>query len=245
MNGRTMSSQATPTASPITRSYYDQTYYNKHEQRLKHGDRFTKVKVTRVFSLLNPRKGEFLLDLGSGVGTIMIALTQAGARTVGLDYSQKSLLIAKGHFKGRLPEAPFNGACSDGRAMGLKSGVFDGVAAIDFTEHLDDELLVSTISEVYRILKKGGRFVVYTPSVTHIFEKLKKRNIILKEDKSHIGLRTMKEYKTMLVKAGFALERSYFRPTDIPIFNALETLFMRLPFIGNLAKRRICICAVK
>lgn len=240
-----MPTQDLNTISPITRSYYDETYYRKHVQRLRHGDRFTKVKIGRVFSLLRPQKGELLLDLGSGVGTVMIALAQAGARTVGLDYSRQSLLIAKGHFQEQHPEAPFNGVCSDGRAMGLKDGMFDGIAAIDFTEHLDDALLVPTISEAYRILKKGGRFVIYTPSVTHIFEKLKKRNFILKEDKSHIGLRTMEEYKSMLIKAGFKIEQSYFRPTDIPLFNALETLCMRLPFISHLAKRRICICAVK
>jgi cyclopropane fatty-acyl-phospholipid synthase-like methyltransferase len=233
------------TVSPITRSYYDETYYRKHVQRLKRGDRFTKVKIGRVFSLLKPHKGELLLDLGSGVGTIIAALAQAGARTVGLDYSLQSLLIAQGHFREQNLQAPFNGVCSDGRAMGLKDSMFDGIAAIDFVEHLDDALLVPTISEVYRILKKGGRFVIYTPSVTHIFEKLKKRNIILKEDKSHIGLRTMEDYTGMLVKAGFTIAQSYFRPTDIPLFNALETLCMRLPIIGNLAKRRICICAVK
>jgi hypothetical protein len=49
----------------------------------------------------------------------------------------------------------------------------------------------------------------------------------------------------MLVKVGFTVEQSYFRPTDIPLFNFLETLCMRLPLIGNLAKRRICIRAVK
>ena len=229
----------------ITRRYYDETYYAKHERRLKHGNRFTKVKIGRVFSLLRPQQGERLLDLGSGVGTIMIALAQAGAVTMGLDYSPKSQLIAKRHFQSEIPGALFKGICSDGRNMGIKDESFNGVAAIDFTEHLDDAFLVRTIAEVYRILKKGGRLAVYTPSVTHIFEKLKKRNIILKEDKSHIGLRTMEQYMVMLRKAGFTIEKSYFRPTDIPLFNIIETLCMRLPLVGDLAKRRICIRAVK
>ena len=232
-------------STTITRRYYDETYYAKHQQRLKHGNRFTKVKVARVFSLLRPRQGERVLDLGSGVGTILIALQKAGVNTIGLDYSQKSLLIAKENYVNETSQTQFKGICSDGRSMGIKDGVFDGVAAIDFTEHLDDDFLVPTITEVYRILKKSGRFVVYTPSVTHIFERLKKRNIILKEDKSHIGLRTMERYTALLLGAGFTIEKAYFRPTDIPLFNFFETLCMHVPVIGQLARRRICICATK
>jgi hypothetical protein len=94
-------------------------------------------------------------------------------------------------------------------------------------------------------LKPGGRFIVYTPSKTHFFELLKKRNIILKEDKSHVGLRTMKEYVNILSRAGFVVKESYFEPTHIPVFNFLERTLMPIPGIGDLFKRRICICAVK
>jgi SAM-dependent methyltransferase len=229
----------------ITKEYYDETYYRLHELRLRENDRFTKVKIQRLVSLLRPLKNEMILDLGSGVGTIMIALTRSGVKTVGMDYSKQSLGLAASYFTLANAKEQFNGVCSDGKNMGIKNESFQGVAAFDFTEHLDDSFLLPVFAEVYRILKKGGRFAIYTPNKSHLFEILKKHNIILKEDKSHIGLRTMKEYTHILSHTGFTVKNSYFEPTHIPVFNILERAMMPIPGIGGLFKRRICICAVK
>jgi SAM-dependent methyltransferase len=229
----------------ITKEYYNETYYRPHLVRLRHDDRFTKVKIKRLLSLLQPQKTERILDLGSGVGTIMIALTRAGVKTVGMDYSLRSLNLAAAYFKRSHAGEKFYGVCSDGKNIGMKNDSFHGVAAFDFTEHLDDSILIPAVAEVYRILKKGGRFAIYTPNKTHLFERLKKRNIVLKEDKSHIGLRTMKEYIAILSNAGFAIRKSFFEPTHIPVYNVLERILMPIPCIGCLARRRICICAVK
>jgi cyclopropane fatty-acyl-phospholipid synthase-like methyltransferase len=229
----------------ITKEYYDETYYRLHAIRLSENDRFTRVKIKRLVSLLRPLKNEMILDLGSGVGTIMIALARSGVKTVGMDYSKQSLGLAASYFALANAKEQFNGVCSDGKNMGIKNESFQGVAAFDFTEHLDDSFLLPVFAEVYRILKRGGRFAIYTPNKSHLFEILKKRNIILKEDKSHIGLRTMKEYTDILSQTGFTVKESYFEPTHIPVFNILEQAMMPIPGIGNLFKRRICICAVK
>lgn len=232
-------------SSQITRAYYDESYYVRHADRLYKNDRFTRVKVKRVFDLLRPRPHEVILDLGSGVGTIMIALSKLQVRPIGLDYSKQSLTLAKGYFNDSNFGSSFWGVCCDSRNIGLKNESLDGIAAVDFTEHLDDAFLAATLSETYRILKKGGRLALYTPSVTHLFERLKKHNIILKEDKSHIGLRTMEEYLALLLKTGFSIENSYFETTHIPFFSLMEMIVMNAPLVGGLAKRRICIRAVK
>jgi len=233
------------TTIEIDRKYYNNSYYEGHLKRLSGKDHFTKVKVSRVKVLLDPQKGDRIIDLGCGVGTMMTLLSDCGATMIGIDYSTDSLSIAKECFQQEVHEGIFRGICSDGRAIGIQNDSIDGIMAVDFTEHLDDGFLIPTIAEVYRILKPNGRFVIYTPSITHIFEQLKKRNIILKEDKSHIGLRTMKQYCDILEQTGFKIEKQYFRPTDIPIFNFFEKICMYIPYFGNLTKRRICIKAVK
>jgi SAM-dependent methyltransferase len=232
-------------ADGISRKYYDETYYAGHVRRLRSNDRFTRVKIQRLFDLLVPEKDELILDLGSGVGTVLIALANVGANAMGFDYSFKSLCIAKANYGGHFSVQSFRALCCDGTNIGIRSNSLDAIAAVDFTEHLDDAMLVPTLAEVYRILKRGGRFVMYTPNRTHLFERIKKRNIILKEDKSHIGLRTMNEYRTLLSQAGFTITKSYFRPTDIPVFNILENIAMQIPIICTLARRRICISAQK
>ncbi len=229
----------------ISRKYYDETYYRGHEERLVANDRFTRVKIERLFSILHPAAGESILDLGSGVGTVMIALANVGAKTFGADYSYKSLVLAKNNFVRHVSGKKFGGTCCDGRCIAIKNDSLDAIAAVDFTEHLEDEILEPTFRECLRILRREGRLAVYTPSVTHIFERLKKRNIILKEDKSHVGLRTMTQYVDLLQKCGFCIDDSWFAPTDIPVFNLIENMLMPLPFIGGLARRRICIRAIK
>jgi cyclopropane fatty-acyl-phospholipid synthase-like methyltransferase len=229
----------------ISRTYYDETYYQKHQDRLSKNDRFTRVKIKRVFDLLQPRDHELVLDLGSGVGTITIALAQSGATPISLDYSAKSLSLAGKHFASRNPAGNFRGICCDSRFFCLKTGCLDAVAAVDFTEHLDDEIIVPTLFEVHRVLKKDGRFVIYTPCRSHLFEILKQHNILLKKDESHIGLRSMEEYRSLLEKAGFHIQSSHFEPTDIPVFNMVEKLLMTLPVAGRLSRRRICIAAVR
>jgi len=232
-------------SSAITREYYDASYYRSHMLRLAQNDRFTRVKVRRVFQLLKPRPSELILDLGSGVGTIMIAISDAGATPVGLDYSFRSLQLAQENYKKSRPDSNFMGVCCDGRFFSLRDGSLDAVAAVDFTEHLNDTTLLATLEEVFRVLKKDGRFVLYTPSKTHVFERLKRHNIILKKDESHIGLRTMEEYRQLLLKCGFVIVKSMFFSTDIPVFNTLESAVMRIPLVGGLARRRIGVCASK
>jgi cyclopropane fatty-acyl-phospholipid synthase-like methyltransferase len=231
--------------SAIDRRYYDRGYYGKHLDRFEKKDRFTRVKVSRVLALLAPKEGERIVDLGCGVGTMMAFCASTGAFLIGMDYSSDSLALARECFGKQATDRVFRGICCDGRMMPVKEGSVDGIMAVDFTEHLDDATLAPTIGEAFRILRKGGRFVIYTPSKTHLFERLKKHNIILKRDNSHIGMRTMKEYCAMLVSAGFTVRKSLFAPTDIPGFNAVERAVMHLPFVAGLARRRICILAVK
>jgi SAM-dependent methyltransferase len=229
----------------IDRAYYNREYYLKHVDRFDKKDHFTMVKVARVRSLLEPDRGELIVDLGSGVGTMAAMLASSGAVTICMDYSPDSLRLARASFSKESPDCVFRGVCCDGRAMAVVDDSIDGIMAVDFTEHLDDTMLMPTIREAFRILKRGGRFVIYTPSRTHFFERLKKHNIVLKEDKSHIGLRTMKEYVDILGQSGFSVAKSFFEPTHIPVLNWVERAVIHMPFVGSLARRRICICAVK
>lgn len=225
------------------RNYYDRHYYRGHIDSIACGDRFTRVKLGRIDSLLGAAAGLRVLDLGCGIGTVMLHLAGRGAWTVGLDFSETSLRIASTVFARK--QTAFRGVCCDGRALALASASVDAVTAVDFTEHIDDSFLAATVREVFRVLKPGGRFVVYTPNCRHLFERLKARNILLRRDPSHIGMRPMKAYCEALRSAGFVLDTTCYETTHLPVYSLVEKIFLPLPVVGTLARRRICIRAVK
>jgi ubiquinone/menaquinone biosynthesis C-methylase UbiE len=110
---------------------------------------------------LDPRPGETVLELGFGPGWSLrtIAARTRGARVYGVDHSARMLEQAT-----RMNEV----AVSRGR-MELVQGPFNPLPWID--EMFDKVLLVNVayffdshgrdISEAYRVLRSGGRLVVY------------------------------------------------------------------------------------
>ncbi len=230
---------------PVDRKYYTRSYYIGLNKLLGMRNRFTRVKVDRVAAMLRPQAGEMILDIGCAVGTMAIRMSGSGASIINLDFSEDSMRVAKENFGELAPGKAFRGVCTDCLQMGIKNESIDAVMAVDFTEHVYDDCVQPVFTEIHRVLKRGRRFVIYTPNVKHLFERLKKRNIILKENKSHVGLRTMDDYVHLLKKCGFQIEKSFFKPTHIPVYSWIERIFMGSPFVGDLFKRRICILAIK
>jgi SAM-dependent methyltransferase len=113
---------------------------------------------------LDPRPGETVLELGFGPGWGLrtIAARARGARVYGVDQSARMLVQAK-----RMNEV----AISRGRMM-LVRGPFSPLPWID--EMFHKVLLVNVvyffdaagrdISEVHRVLRAGGRLVIYVTS---------------------------------------------------------------------------------
>lgn len=227
------------------RHYYDSKYYQGHLERLRKMDRFTKVRVARVRRFLAPAPNERIVDFGCGVGTMMISLVDTGAQFIGVDYSETSLRMARSLYAEFTGKRDFRGMCSAGEQLPLENGSIDGFMAVDFTEHITEEMLRLTLAETFRALRPGGRLLIYTPNPEHLFERLKARNFLLKQDPSHIGLRTMSAYVNAAQHAGFHPVRQEFEPTHIPLYSVAERMLMHLPMVGSLARRRICLLLEK
>ncbi|MBD3421025.1 MAG: methyltransferase domain-containing protein [Chitinivibrionales bacterium] len=208
-------------------------------------NRFTRVKKQRVMKLLRPDSSQCVLDIGCAVGTMMVMLASHVRKIMGFDFIGLTVSYARKQFRAINPDKPFCGFCADTQMLPLKNNAFDGATAVDFTEHIDDTVFELMLSETYRVLKPGAALVIYTPNPTHLFEWMMKHNIILKENTAHIALRPMRQYITMLRDHGFAIREAYFEPTHIPLIRLIERMVMPVPLIGALARRRICIRAVK
>ena len=185
---------------------------------------------------------ETVVDIGCGMGTFTFEAASRGAHfALGLDLAASGIAAAN-----RIAREEKIQGCAfllaDAVALPARSSGADVVIAADFTEHLDDETLRRVMTEAARVVKPGGRFVIYTPEASHIFEQLRDKGILLEQEPSHIGIRSSEELAAFARNAGFTIERSTYLPSHLPGFNLLERAFARwVPLL----RRRIGLVARK
>lgn len=101
-----------------------------------------------------------ILDLGCGSGAIVHFARQAGyVRVTGVDGSPEQVLEAarlgiKGIHQGDLFET----------LRSLSDASLDVIVAFDVIEHFSKQELVKLVDEVYRVLKKSGKWLIHIPN---------------------------------------------------------------------------------
>lgn len=225
------------------KKYYDESSYYEKNQR-NFADKKTRFKaymIKNIFNIYYPEKKEKILDVGCGWGNISLELQRRGFNVTGLDYSKKSIEICKKTAKIlNLDETKF--VCQDATDTKSRSNSFDVIYCADLVEHLYPEIYLDLIRETHRILKKGGKFIIYTPNPSHSFEVLKRHNIILKKDISHVDYKTMDRLKNDLAGNGFLIKKADYMESHIPILNIIERVFIK---IIPLLRRRNAVLAIK
>jgi len=236
-------SDGRPTAYDVA-GRYDDAYYRDLAGRYLHRTRFARQRVDNVLSLLPTElAGRRVLDIGCGMGTFTVEAARRGATAIGVDLAPAALPHAAKVAAAERSITPFGSVGfvrADATRLPVASASVDIVLAADFTEHLDDATLASTLTEAARVLRPGGTLVVYTPSPTHALERLRAAGVLRDQDPSHIGMRTAAELTSALRAAGFRIRQTRFLPSHIPVLNPLERAFgARVPLL----RRRIGIVA--
>jgi SAM-dependent methyltransferase len=152
--------------------------------------------LSKLLLLAAVKQGDRALDVGTGAGHVAALLACAGATVVGLDSSAGMLDSARSRH-GELPGLTFLEAEAD--ASGLESDSFDLVTARHTLHHHRD--LAATLSEVQRLLRPGGRFVLVDevtphPGVDDWFDALERAR-----DATHVRARSMREWRSMIAGA--------------------------------------------
>jgi len=112
-------------------------------------------------------EGKKILDVGCGSAEYLRTVAKMGADYLGgQDLSEKA--ITKGRLK--FSEENIQGKLVLGDAVKLDfpDNFFDTVFSTDFFEHISTEVKEKVISEVYRVLKPGGKFVIKTPNLSYL-----------------------------------------------------------------------------
>jgi SAM-dependent methyltransferase len=229
-----------PTAYDVA-DHYDDAYFEDLVARYRTRNRFARRRIDNVFSLVPDVAGLVLADLGCGMGTFTLEAAARGAFAVGVDPASAAVRAARLVAGAR---AAGHGAVfvrGDAAVLPLTDGVADVVLAADLTEHLDDVTLARVLREAARVVRPGGRLVLYTPDRQHVFERL--RDIgVLRQDPSHIGLRSGRELASAVASAGFTVTTLRWLPSHLPGLDLAErVLARRVPLL----RRRIGLVAVR
>ena len=175
--------------------YYDFFTYDKFMEQ-EHRRRYESI-----FNLLKVKDNENVLEIGSGAGHALKHIRTS--KYFPLDVSTHNLIKIKSkNDKNVFP------ASGDIFHLPFPSNTFDNIILSEVLEHLDDP--PAALKEIFRVLKKGGRFLVSvpykqvityqicihcnkpTPTLAHLhsFDKEKLSNLV-----KDAGFKIVKSYK--------------------------------------------------
>ncbi|MEK7610313.1 MAG: class I SAM-dependent methyltransferase [Patescibacteria group bacterium] len=122
--------------------------------------RKTEIRAPALLAILGDAGGKSVLDLGCGDGYYSRLLAEKGARVVGVDFSEISIGIAMKHEKQKSLGIKYI-QTDITSAFPLEDCSFDAVVADMVLVTISSQnLLINTISEVRRVLKKGGMVLI-------------------------------------------------------------------------------------
>jgi sterol 24-C-methyltransferase len=192
---------------------------------------------------LNLRPGEKVLELGCGCGAIaehIAELTGARPYGVNLDLSQ----IEKAWRNPNLPRDNF--AVGDfNKALEFDDASFDAVYAIQPMTYVSDHEY--TFSEVFRILKPGGRFVINDVAALDAYDRADDHQRTLIQHTRELtvfgGFWYYKYWEDVYRAAGFDLLSSTGRPAvelikkEVALFDKYEAAFKVLAKLHVIPKK--------
>lgn len=200
---------------------YTLDYYKYHLIRYINNDTWSQERINNVLSIVaNVTKGEYMLDLGCGIGTFVIEFSKLGAEVIGIDYSHIATRVSKEIAKKFNVDAEI--IQCDAKYLPFRSEVFNKVVAADLIEHLTKLQYESSMKEVNRILMSSGIVCLYTPNPLKVQSIIVILMILVKISQLLKGSRQIKsrEYRDEVLE--------YFKKSDI-IYSRLH-VDLKSPF---------------
>ena len=134
-----------------------------------------------------------LLDVGCGSGDWLLAMRDRGWVVEGLDFDEKAVAAAQQrgmHVRlGSLEQQQY------------PDNSFDAVTLSHVIEHVPDP--VQTVRECLRVLKPGGRLVLFTPNSDSLSHRVFKRDWRGLEPPRHLHIFSLGSMDQLLVRTGF------------------------------------------
>lgn len=198
------------------------------------------------YQLKSVKEGQRILDVGCGWGRATIPLSNMGADSHGIDFSEEMLRLAKANSI----HVPVNLIAASAESLPFRNAAFDSVHSWFVLQHLPIPMVINAIKEIYRVLKPQGKVSIQFPNKFsidypfHIIWRLKRAILKQRLPPEHVRFYSLGEIKHFL--ENFQLLESLAMEYRPPL-----TLFYLLPpamlkalreisgKIENLANRRL------
>ena len=109
--------------------------------------------LNEIYNRVLTGKGNKVLDIGFGTGTLTAKLYEQGCNIWGQDFSERMIELAKQ----KMPKAKlYQGDFTHGLVEELKQNRYDAIIATYSLHHLTDEQKVSLIGNLLPLLNDGG-----------------------------------------------------------------------------------------
>jgi 1-acyl-sn-glycerol-3-phosphate acyltransferase len=111
--------------------------------------------LNKILSILDPQKGEKILDAGAGTGNLAVLIENKSAQVIALDFSKEALEI----YKNKNPNATI---CLHDltKPLPFDDNYFDKIVSNNVIYNIPREKRLEVIKELKRVLKPGGLIVI-------------------------------------------------------------------------------------
>ncbi len=170
-------------------------YDQKHDFVFKYGE--------NVLDLLEPKPGEYILDLGCGSGYLTNAIREEGAEVLGVDSSAEMIAKAKQNY----PQTEFE--VRNATDLGFDAS-FNAIFSNAVLHWIKAEDQPKMMNAVFTALKPGGRFVAEMGGKGNVGLMISTLRKVLiqfsyqqQAEMEYLFFPSVGEYTSMLEKAGF------------------------------------------
>ncbi len=129
------------------------------------------MRYRKIFRSLSLNKEDSLLDIGCGIGLYPLSLANRVKSAQGVDLDYDKIKIAK-KIAESLKVRNINFKVADINRLPFPDNVFDKVLCSEVIEHIVDDR--RAVSELTRVLKKGGNIILTTTSKNSLIAHKKK-----------------------------------------------------------------------
>jgi len=170
-------------------------------------------RLNMIVQAAEKRINGLVLENGCGVGMYVEKLTSLGSHVIGLEYDLERAVEARVN-----SDEIINAA---GEFIPFPSSTFDLILSHEVIEHVQDDR--AAICEMIRLLKRGGRVVIFCPNRGYPFET----HGIFWQGKYYFGNKLFVNYLPRLLRNKLAPHVRVYSKRDLQkLFNGLPVKFI-------------------